>query len=371
MYQQQGLQESLYLLLYGATMMFAVLSCLYLLLRPRNFIQESEPPVALRRWTAAFLCADALSHVWWVVIGPIVLTDDQFLRNAINIGLDSVTLVPLMMITLLRMLQDRKRRLWPVCVAMVPVVVVMVGLGIISRNEVYEDFLRNYLLALAVAFVGYITHAVRQYGRWLRENYADLEHKEVWQSMVLLLVILLMFGCYKTNFGGMLSEYAVQVNTLVLIAFLVWRVETLQRLDDAKDEPNGSDTSDIILLLKTECEDTELYLRHDLTLTQMATALGTNRTYLSSWFSMQGESYSTYINRLRIDHFCRLCRETGDGVTIQDLATRCGYGSYSTFIANFKRFKGMTVKAWTEKEGLRSIILRAERRRVSNSAAES
>ena len=26
--------------------------------------------------------------------------------------------------------------------------------------------------------------AIRTYGHWLRDNYADLEHKEVWQSFV-------------------------------------------------------------------------------------------------------------------------------------------------------------------------------------------
>ena len=31
-----------------------------------------------------------------------------------------------------------------------------------------------------------MVRALRQYGRWLRDNYADLEHKEVWQSFVVL-----------------------------------------------------------------------------------------------------------------------------------------------------------------------------------------
>ena len=34
-----------------------------------------------------------------------------------------------------------------------------------------------------------MAYFVRQYGLWLRNNYADLERKEMWQSMVVLVVI--------------------------------------------------------------------------------------------------------------------------------------------------------------------------------------
>jgi hypothetical protein len=39
-----------------------------------------------------------------------------------------------------------------------------------------------------------MVRALRLYGRWLRDNYADLEHKEVWQSFTVLGIFLLMFG---------------------------------------------------------------------------------------------------------------------------------------------------------------------------------
>ena len=54
-------------------------------------------------------------------------------------------------------------------------------------------------------------------------------------------------------------------------------------------------------------------------------------------------------DRLRIEHFCRLYREAirqSRSVTAQVLAEECGFHSYSTFSANFKRLKGETVTAW-------------------------
>ncbi|SEA44546.1 AraC-type DNA-binding protein [Prevotella sp. tc2-28] len=362
MYEQEGLQNSIYLLLYGATAMLAVVSCLYLLMRRYNMFSISEPPVRLRRWAAAFLAADALSHIWWIVIGTVVIVDDRLVRNAVNIGLDSVTLVPLMMVTLICMLQDKRRKLWPIGVATIPVVVA-VAWGIAGHHTVYEDFVRNYLIAISIFFIAYMVFCVLQYGKWLRDNYADLEHKEVWQSLVLLVAILLTFVCYKTNFGGFMSEYAVQLMTIVLISFLLWRVETLQLLEPA-DDHNNENTPDeegqsvcvpsyINTLLAEHCEANELYLQHDLTIGTLCAATGTNRTYLSGLFSQQGINYNTYINQLRIQHFMRLYRETianESPYTTQELALKSGFRSYRTFSTSFKQLMGMTPTEWMKKQ---------------------
>ena len=335
MYEYQGIGHMLYLMLYGGAAMLAVIACLFLLYRKGNaFAPAVNPPLRLRRSAAAFMASVAASHVWWVVLGFYWLIDDHTLRNIIAICLDSLTLIPTMMATLLCMLQDRRRPMWPVAAAMLPVVVAVVILGIIMRSELYEPVVQVYLLTVAFTFIIYMVYALRQYGRWLRDNFADLEYKEVWQSLVLLAVILLMFVGYKTNYGGMLSEYAVQLGTYVLIIFLVWRVETLSSLT-SPDEP-AADAIDIHFigaLLEQQCEKNGLYLQHDLTLQQLAATLGTNRTYLGAYFIQAGTTYNAYINLLRIEHFERLyakARTISRPVTAQELARESGFRSYST-----------------------------------------
>jgi len=76
---------------------------------------------------------------------------------------------------------------------------------------------------------------VRKYDRWLLENYADLQRKEVWQSLLLLAFILFVHVAYSTNGGALQTEYLAQVNTLVIVAFLLWRVETLQELIESEE----------------------------------------------------------------------------------------------------------------------------------------
>jgi hypothetical protein len=146
--------------------------------------------------------------------------------------LDHVTLVPLTMAVLLAMLQDRRRPLWPWLLAQAPEVLAA-ALGIAGRSEFWGYQVVHYWqLGVIAVFVVYYIIALRQYGRWLLDNYADLERKEVWQSMVFIIVLLAVYMVYTSNAGELVREYLSQIITLVIIAFLLWRVETLQELDN-------------------------------------------------------------------------------------------------------------------------------------------
>ena len=233
MYDYQGLQDVFFIMLYGMVGFFAMLACVYLLLRRGNaFAEDVRSSCVLRRWTAAFMAAIVASHVWWYVLGTYFLTDDRLVRNITTIMLDHVTLVPLVMAVLLAMLQDRRRPLWPWLLAQAPELVAA-ALGIAARSEFWGYQVVHYWqLGVIAVFVVYYVIALRQYGRWLLDNYADLERKEVWQSMVFIIVLLAVYMVYTSNAGELVREYLSQVITLVIIAFLLWRVETLQELDN-------------------------------------------------------------------------------------------------------------------------------------------
>lgn len=353
MYGEQSLQDLVFMMLYGGVAMLAVVAALYLTFRHANAIAPGvTSPKALRLWTAAFFLASALSHVWWYVLGSCWLTDDRLVRNITVIMLDHITLVPLVIAVLLKLLQDRRRPIWPWLLAQLPVVVAAV-MGISMHSLFFGYEMAHYWqLAVITVFVVYYIFELRQYGRWLRDNFADLEHKEVWQSLLFAIVLFVVYEIYTTNAGELLKEYLAQVLTVAIIAFLIWRVETLQRLEiNDEPTPNTSDLDYIGGMLEQHCEETGLYLRHDLTLQQLATAIGTNRTYLGAYFAQTGTTYNAYINQLRLDHFERLYAKAlaiSRSVTAQELAQESGFRSYSTFSTAFKRRKGIPVKAWMQ-----------------------
>lgn len=371
MYEPQSLHNLLFLMLYGGVAMLAFVAALYLWLRRSNAIEpEVVPPKALRRWTAAFFFVAGMSHVWWYVLGTYWLTDDRLVRNIICIMLDHITLVPLAIALLLRILQDRQRRIWPWVVVQV-FVIGSAAVGIAKHSELGLDLMHKCQVAIIVIFVTYFIYALIQYSRWLKDNYADLDHKEVWQSLLFVVVLFLIYEAYSTNPGEIIREYMSQVNTLIIIGFLLWRIETLQELEATHDEDafanhsssdngdlgdsssNTSNAMNISAQLKTRCEAQQLYLLHDLTLQQLATAIGTNRTYLSSYFAQQGVTYNAYINRLRIEHFKRLYRQNlsqSQTITATELAQQSGFRSYSTFAVAFKQFNDQSVAAWMKSQ---------------------
>jgi AraC-like DNA-binding protein len=374
MYAQQSLQDTLFLMLYGGVAILALAIGLYLWLRRSNAIApDVTPPMALRLWTAAFFITAALSHVWWYVLGVYWLADDRLVRNIVAVTLDHVTLVPLVMALLLHMLQDRKRPLWPWGLAQLPIVVAAV-VGVIRHDEFYGFEVTTYWqIAVMIVFVIYYIHALIRYGRWLHENYADLEHKEVWQGFVVLVIMLLVFGIYTYIYEGRAYLYAMLGCLAVLIFYLLWRVETLSDLsvplslnlsvagpvsvETEAEECCGlsqATCNNIGALLQRHCIETQLYLQHDLSLSQLAKAIGTNRFYLSQYFSAQGMTYNAYINDLRISHFMNLYRESVDdhrSFTAHQLAQESGFRNYNTFSSAFKRKTGQSVTAWMKAAG--------------------
>ena len=359
-------EDTLYIMLYAVVTTTAMLASCYLLFRQGNaFAKDVTPPIRLRRWTAAFFAVFVVNHLWY--LGPtffLTSDDDVKLTNMIGILLDSMTFFPLSIIILLVMLQDRRRPLWPVAVMVAPLIIGMVWC-IASRSKTLFPVLMVYLLLMSIGLIIYMVCALRQYSRWLRDNYADLEHKEVWQSFVVLTIILLVFAIYVLTDGDLTYEYILQVAVIVLICYLLWRVETLSDLsllhpqslptdETTTEEMEDNSLSPTIrdnieALLQQHCIDTQLYLQHDLTVSQLAQAIGINRLYLSQYFSRQGISYNAYINDLRINHFVSLYREAVAAqrhFTAQQLAHDSGYQSYSTFSLAFKQRMGQSVTVW-------------------------
>ena len=397
-------EETFFLMFYASVAMLSLLAGGYLLFRRANAIApDVTPPVRLRRWTAAFFAAIALCHLWYLPTYFLTSPDGMMLGSLIAGLLDCMMVIPLTIVVLLVMLQDRRRPLWPVAVMVAPLIV---GLAwcIATRSYALLPALFVYFLLMWLGLIMYIVRALRQYGRWLRDNYADLEQKEVWQGFVVLAIFFLVYAIYSLDAGELIYEYATEGIDIVLICYLLWRVETLQTLPlqtlplsedfvclrtkspvrEGSNYPVGDDSAaevstplpyreepgeglpgeslspyDLPLsirtnigpLLKQHCEDTQLYLQYDISITQLATLIGINRSYLSKHFAMQGVTYNEYINGLRIQHFISLYHEavaTHQPVSAQQLACQSGFRNYKTFSAAFKKIMEMTATEWMQ-----------------------
>lgn len=104
-------------------------------------------------------------------------------------------------------------------------------------------------------------------------------------------------------------------------------------------------------------EKEHVYLNPRLRLSELATLLGTNRTYLSQYFNQKCEStFYDFVNDYRIHHAKLLLHSTDD--TLETIAMNSGFNSLSTFR-----------RAFVQREGMSPIEFRASygKIRVSNS----
>ncbi len=98
--------------------------------------------------------------------------------------------------------------------------------------------------------------------------------------------------------------------------------------------------------ISTLIEEKELYRRKDIRITDLATELATNKTYVSLLLNnMSGESFTSMITRYRVRYAQRLMKEHPD-MLLEDVASESGFSSYITFYRNFKTVTGKTPQEW-------------------------
>ncbi len=360
MEQQYPIDIVLFYIFYGQATILSIVACLYLLLRPVNvFNKDINSPLRLRRWMAASFASVAMSHLWWLILyyfhGDVDPSSRIFLCRILDILLCWFVTFH----TMLVMLQDRRRPLWFAVVFAVLCLTALLVDKIFGTQTSLVTMLPSIVTLLYVVIT--LVVAVRQYGRWLSNNYADLEHKEVWQAYLVILAFLPSIFFYSFLDDDKVFDILLDVANIPLIFFLLWRVETLQTLEEPVavasagdiDLPDSHLFAKIEQMLQQKCIGMQYYLQNDLTLTLLAKQIGTNTTYLSRYFAYKGITYNTYINTLRIEHFKRLYQttiKTRQFVTAAELAYESGYKSYSTFSVVFKQINGQTAKSWMKKQ---------------------
>jgi len=244
-------------------------------------------------------------------------------------------------------------------------------------------------LAEVTFFIGWYIRAAIAYRRFLADNYADLEHKEVtWSWIILGSMFFSLINYLLILFQSDMQicvdlSYIFHLADILFIGIIVWYIDHQQVLEPltaetgveklSKEQEAETDEiahtltdqttkEDIIIartgaLLRKHCEETQLYLQHDLSLKIVAQVCNTNRTYLGRYFASQGLTYYTYINKLRIEHFQSLYRQAlkeknTPPTTLQQLSLDSGFISYNTFSRAFLSCTGISVGKWLEQQNL-------------------
>ena len=95
-------------------------------------------------------------------------------------------------------------------------------------------------------------------------------------------------------------------------------------------------------------EEKKLFLRKDLRISDVATEIGTNSTYISASLNNQrGLSFPNYLAEYRVKYARELMLRHPEK-RLTEVAEESGFANEGSFFRSFKKLTGLTPSEWKE-----------------------
>ena len=149
------------------------------------------------------------------------------------------------------------------------------------------------------------------------------------------------------------QKAVIPVWAIILAALPVTGVIILLLIRRPRKQPVPTEdnrlTGNLMEQISTLIEEKELWRRKDLRITDIASELATNKTYVSLLLNnVSGSSFTDIVNGYRVRHAQSLMREHPE-MLLDDVAADSGFSSYTSFYRNFKAITGMTPQDWKKR----------------------
>lgn len=212
-----------------------------------------------------------------------------------------------------------------------------------TLDEVFNDIKRPDVwlrLVIVVFYFAYTIAAVCQKYEW---------QKCLVSRRMITNLHILVFISVPAFFAGMMLGFfpAIIINyiTAVTFDFLVLYIELKIRIPVTERQWKSAIPKQVG---ESPFDNPELWMNPDMTVSEMAKIMGTNRTYLLEQIKGLGySSYSDMINRKRVEYICKEL-EKGTDTNIIGLMFEAGFRSRSTASREFKRIVGCAPSEYQE-----------------------
>ena len=143
---------------------------------------------------------------------------------------------------------------------------------------------------------------------------------------------------------------------LLFVAFLIYLFIYIRKhrampspVNDAVPASDDEVTDDLMDRIYRVMEAQKLYQNSNLKVTDLATALGTNRRAVSDCINSQkGCTFTQFVNIYRVEHAKRVLRQNPEK-KVSDIYLESGFANEGSFFRTFKAITGMTPKEWLSK----------------------
>lgn len=207
-----------------------------------------------------------------------------------------------------------------------------------------------FAVLYSIAFVLYMIYAVRRYNRILRENLSNIEYVHVrWlKGVAVMLAICLAVWITSCYYSSWIIDSCYQILLLLLWVVTLYFADRQRAPQIASISPaNAAAEGDnmVITLLERNLEqlihEQRVWMKPHLTLPELASLAGTNRTYLSNYLNNTlNTTFYDYINNFRLKAALEYLDDPDTSLTMVELAEMCGFNSISTFRRVFVRAMG-------------------------------
>ena len=244
-----------------------------------------------------------------------------------------------------------------------------IPLFLIFPDEIVVFCAFSVALVVAVATMYLVVVFAVRYRQYIKLNYSYKENIDVAWVVVSSVAFFSSLFVYNLAFDytTWLSEALYNIFSMALWTFLFLFsrrhrvIRTLKPVENEDEqateeieEPKSDD--DVVSLnyilavrLEQKMSQDKLYLNPKLTITDVATAIGTNKTYLSDYLNNTlNTSFFDYINTFRINEACRIIEmmpERGRK-SMSVVAQKSGFNSLSSFHRYFVKLKGISPKSY-------------------------
>jgi len=210
---------------------------------------------------------------------------------------------------------------------------------------VIRCYITCLFLAGTVIFLLWLRDS-RRYVRYIRENYSNIDETDIsWLRVVAWFFVI----CQLLWVVISLISHPLTDCLYYILSIILWQI-TLEHV--LRQKPLSMEITDIEETAPTKeyifaktlpvlIEEEELYMNPTLSIKELASRIGTNRTYLSQYFThVQQTTFYDYINRLRIEKKSIPLMQSHPEYTLERIATESGFQSLSTFYRSFLKLKG-------------------------------
>lgn len=335
----------IYIVLYIAVMVL-IFAMSFVMLHPRTRVLFQSPVPHIHDTIGKLMIPWAITYLIYLpdiyyFINGILWRDYAYVLVSLLTLMICLSISPWSYMACLQ--QGVKQRILQPAILLLPMAVT-VWYALEPQEWLLQAFLFIYLAEITLLICYYI-RLYRAFVCDIKKYYSSFSLSMIrglraqWIASLFSVFVFLISMTQDTVFWGIVNMMA----NIFSICVLVYTSEHLMPLPqeteeaeaDAAEDLTASDVAadirvvDMSQALRDNCEERLLFCNPELSLHDLAVAIGTNRTYLSKWFADHDTTFYNYINKLRIEYAAHLLLTTDDSV--KKIQTAAGFASKTTF----------------------------------------